>query len=323
MRSGTLSLAVAPHVVAALVLAAAARPASPRRVSAAPTQTHAAHRETAPPRVAATHRVPARVLMLRLDRGESVPGDRPNTWVHLPAGGVGGDLKLTFVFHGFKNCIESYTSSGALCSKRDPEMRPGYAVAEQLEREGSTSIVVVPETSFDVDDAEAPALQEHGAFRAYVEELLGALDEETGGKTLADVNRLALVASSGGYQALEPILADSEAMVTDVLLLDAGYMYPNSTVGRFLGVVLAELASGEATHRLGILYTPSGGALPTSFALREIARRAAGDRGSFAHYREDPPIDALRAPLYVHRVDEDHDVVVRRNLGRVIAAAGL
>jgi len=322
MRLGTLSLAVAPHVVAALVLAAAARPQSPAHAPAAPKTARAARHEAAPPRVAAAHRVPARVLTLRLDHGESVPGDRPNTWVHLPAGDL-GELKLTFVFHGFKNCIESYTGSGALCSKRDPEMRPGYAVAEQLEREGSTSIVVVPETSFDVDSAEAPALQEHGAFRAYVEELLGALDEETGGKTLADVTRLALVASSGGYQALEPILADSEPMVTDVLLLDAGYMYPNSTVGRFLGVVLADLASGEATHRLGILYTPSGGALPTSFALREIARRAAGDRGSFAHYREDPPIDALRAPLYVHRVDEDHDVVVRRNLGRVIAAAGL
>ncbi|HEY1956430.1 MAG TPA: hypothetical protein VGH28_12480 [Polyangiaceae bacterium] len=321
MRLGTLALAVAPHVVAGLVLAADVH--APPVARAQPEAPRVVRREAAPARrVAATHQVPARVLTFRLEHGESVPGERPNTWVHVPAG-VANDLKLTFVFHGFKNCIASYTSAGASCRKRDPEKRPGYAIAEQLEREGSTSIVVVPETSFDVESAEAPALAMHGAFRAYVSELLEALADETGGKTLADVKRLALVASSGGYQALEPILADSESMVSDVILLDAGYMYPNSTVGHFLGVVLGELASGAPEHRLGILYTPSGGALPTSFALREIAERAAGERGSFAHFRDDPPIDALRSPLYVHRVDEDHDVVVRRNLGRAIAAAGL
>ena len=319
MRLGTIALAVAPHVVAALILAADARGAQPARAHVeprAPRRAAAAARAPAP-HARASVGEPARTLTLRLDHGEWVPGDRPNTWVHVPATrDLAPDLRLTFVFHGFKNCIASYTGAGAPCSRADGPVRPGYGIAEQLEREGSSSIVVVPETSFDTESAEAPALSMHGGFRAYVEELLGALAKVTGGARLADVRRLALVASSGGYQALEPILADAGALVTDVLLLDAGYMYPNSTVGGYLRAI-------DASHRLGVLYTPSGGALTTSVALRELASRVAGDRAILGHFRDDPPLDALRAPLYVVRVDEDHDVVVRRNLGRAIAAAGL
>lgn len=324
---GTLALAVGPHVAVALLLAAGAGGAQPPPPARAPEPLApvAPRRRVAAVRTALAPRIePARTLAMRLERGEWAPSDRPNTWVHIPATrDRAPDLRLTFVFHGFKNCIASYTSSGASCSRGELAIRPGYAVAEQLEREGSSSIVVIPETSYDVDSAEAPFLSLHGRFRAYVEELLEALAEETGGAHLSDVRRLALVASSGGYQALEPILDDAGPLVTDVLLLDAGYMYPNSTTGRFLGVVAAELDEGVSRHRLGILYTPSGGALPTSLALRNLARAAVGDRGRFGHFRDDPPADALRAPLYVLRVDEDHDVVVRRNLGRVLAAAGL
>lgn len=83
---------------------------------------------------------------MRLEHGEAVPGDRPNTWVHVPAArDAARDLRLAFVFHGFKNCIASYTGTGVPCSKHDGMKRPGYALAEQLEREGSHSIVVVSE----------------------------------------------------------------------------------------------------------------------------------------------------------------------------------
>jgi hypothetical protein len=273
---------------------------------------------------------PARTITMRLEHGEHVPGNHPNTWVHIPASRdasfTSGDLRLTFVFHGFKNCIESYTSGGVQCSPENIK-RPGYRVADQLEREGSRSIVVVPETSFDIYSAEAPELAKHGEFRAYVEELLEALADDVGGAHLADVKRLALVASSGGYQALEPVLADSQSFVTDVLLLDAGYMYPKSVVGQFLARAADELADGEDAHHVGILYTPKGGAMATSEELERVTmhaldQRGAIDRGRFRHVRGDPSVDDLSSPLYVVRVDEEHDVVVRRNLGRVIAAAG-
>ncbi len=268
---------------------------------------------------------------MRLEHGEHPPNGRPNTWVHIPATrDASSDLRLTFIFHGFKNCIESYTSGGIQCTSTNIK-RPGYRVADQLEREGSRSIVVVPETSFDVYSAEAPELAKHGEFRAYVEELLDALGDEIGHAKLADVRRLALVASSGGYQALEPILADAQSIVTDVLLLDAGYMYPKSVVGQFLAHAADELAEAQngtdAAHHVGILYTPKGGAMATSEELERVTmhaldQRGAIDRARFRHVRGDPSIDDLAMPLYVVRVDEEHDVVVRRNLGRVIAAAG-
>lgn len=331
MKVGTLAVAVGPHLAAALLLAADAHRASDSDDAPIPSRrvhvVAAAHVVAADaPRSTPNARPdsPARTLTMRLEHGEAVPDGRPNTWVHLPATrDASPNLRLTFVFHGFKNCIESYTSSGALCRRHDDAPRPGYELAAQLERAASSSIVVVPETSFDVESAESPLLAMHGGFHAYLRELLATLAPEIGEVHEGDLRRVALVASSGGYQALEPILADAGDLVTDVLLLDAGYMYPNSTVGRFLGTVSAELAGGATAHRLGILYTPSGGALHTSFALRELASHAAGDLARFGRFASDPPFDALRAPLYVYRVDEDHDVIVRRNMGRVIAAAGL
>ncbi len=331
MLDGCLKLAsfptvALPHFVGAALLLARSGPvdAKPQPALRMTTAPAVIIHEEAP----RSHgqKAPARTLTMRLEAGEPVPDGRPNTWVHIPRD-PSPDLALTFVFHGFKNCIDSYTTAGAQCTATNIK-RPGYEVAMQLERSESRSIVVIPETSFDIPSAEAPTLAKRGAFRAYVEELLSALADETGGARLADVHRIALVASSGGYQALEPILQDSASLVTDVLLLDAAYMYPNSAVGRFLGVCATELAAGTPAHRAGLLYTPSGGALPTSQELvRVTARRldalGAAARARFGHLRGDPSLDDLSKPLYMLRVDEEHDVVVRRNLGRVIAAAGL
>jgi hypothetical protein len=332
VKLATFAIGVAPHLASALMLASygASTYEAPRAKKPAPeiriVTVHDPAPSAAPPREKPMK--PARTLTMRLEHGEQPPGNRPNTWVHIPSSrDASSDLRLTFIFHGFKNCIESYTSAGIQCSPANIK-RPGYEVAQQLERAGSRSIVVVPETSFDIYDAEAPELAKRGAFRAYVEELLEALGDEVGGAHLADVKRLALVASSGGYQALEPILQDAQSIVTDVLLLDAGYMYPKSVVGQFLARAAGELADGLSVHRVGILYTPKGGAMATSQELERVTMQAldargALDRAHFRHVRGDPSIDDLTMPLYVVRVDEEHDVVVRRNLGRVIAAAGL
>ncbi len=339
MKLATFSIAVAPHLAAGLMLAAYGANAieAPRAPKPVTTTVRVVTVRAPEEHVAAAPREkpakPARTLTMRLEHGEHIEGNHPNTWVHIPATSDASDeLRLTFVFHGFKNCIESYTSAGIQCSWRNNVIRPGYQIAQQLERAGSRSIVVVPETSFDVFSAEAPELSKHGEFRAYVEELLDALTDEIprieGRAHLADVKRLALVASSGGYQALEPILEDSQSLVTDVLLLDAGYMYPKSVVGRFLQRAANELADGTPLHRAGIIFTPKGGAMTMSAELQRMTMqlldaRGALERGRFTHVKGDPSIDDLAMPLYVVRVDEEHDVVVRRNLGRVIAAAGL
>jgi hypothetical protein len=324
-----------PHLAGALLLVAYGLPHDepPEPKKKPPTHLLAAHRP-APPRPQMPAEIPkankpARTLLMHLDHGEPTPDNRPNTWVHIPATrDRSSDLRVTFLFHGFKNCIESYTSAGIICDQSHNVVRPGYQIAAQLERAGSKSIVVIPETSFDVMSSEAPELAQHGGFRKYVDEVLDAIADETGGAKLANVSRLALSASSGGYQALEPILDDNTGIVTDVILMDAAYMFPKSAVGRYLRVAATELAAGAVQHRIGILYTRSGGALPMTEELMHITQHTleasnALEMASFKRYEGDPRPEDMTGPLWIHYVHEDHDVVVRRNLGKVIAAAGL
>jgi hypothetical protein len=329
-------MVVGPHLAGALLLAAYGLPNDEPRAKKTTTTTsaHITARRPPPPLAAGPTEPPktnkpARTMLMHLEHGEPTPDNRPNTWVHIPATrDRSRDLRVTFLFHGFKNCIESYTGSGIICSQAHNVVRPGYQIAAQLERAGSKSIVVIPETSFDVMSSEAPDLAQHGAFRKYVDEVLDAIADETGGAKLADVSRLALSASSGGYQALEPILDDNTGIVTDVILMDAAYMFPKSAVGRYLRVAATELAAGAVQHRIGILYTRSGGALPMTEELMHLTEHAlessnALDRASFKRYEGDPSPADMTGPLWIHYVHEDHDVVVRRNLGKVIAAAGL
>ena len=334
LRVATFAMLAGPHLAGAMLLVAYGLPND----EPAPPKTTSAHVVAAPRRVPPKPPMPteppktskpARTLLMRLEHGEPTPDNRPNTWVHIPATrDRSSDLRVTFLFHGFKNCIESYTSAGIICNQAHNVVRPGYQIAAQLERAGSKSIVVIPETSFDVMSSEAPELSKHGGFRKYVEEVLDAIADETGGAKLGDVSRLALSASSGGYQALEPILDDNTGIVTDVILMDAAYMFPKSAVGRYLRVAATELAADAVQHRIGILYTRSGGALPMTEELMHITQRSleasnALDRASFKRYEGDPRAEDMTGPLYIHYVHEDHDVVVRRNLGKVIAAAGL
>lgn len=333
LRVATFAMLAGPHLAGALLLVAYGLPNDeppPKKTSSHAIATHrpATPRPQMPTEIPKSSK-PARTLLMRLERGEETPDNRPNTWVHIPATrDRSSDLRVTFLFHGFKNCIESYTSAGIICDQSHNVVRPGYQIAAQLERAGSKSIVVIPETSFDVMSSEAPELSKHGGFRKYVDEVLDAIADETGGAKLADVSRLALAASSGGYQALEPILDDNTGIVTDVILMDAAYMFPKSAVGRYLRVAATELAAGAVQHRIGILYTRSGGALPMTEELLRLTQRSlaasdAMDRASFKRYEGDPRAEDMTGPLWIHYVHEDHDVVVRRNLGKVIAAAGL
>src|SRR5580765_5450182 len=135
-----------PHLAGALLLVAYGlpndEPPPPHKTGA--THVLAARRAMPHPQMPAeppkTNK-PARTLLMRLEHGEPTPDNRPNTWVHIPATrDRSGDLRVTFLFHGFKNCIESYTSAGIICNQAHNVVRPGYQIAAQLERAGSKSI---------------------------------------------------------------------------------------------------------------------------------------------------------------------------------------
>src|SRR5580692_1383796 len=104
LKLASFSIAALPHLAGALLLVAHAAPAPPkaRPVEKQLITAGLVVRED-PPRPP----LPARTLTMKLDGGEAVPEGKPNTWVHIPRGFTGkGGVDLTFIFHGFKNCID-------------------------------------------------------------------------------------------------------------------------------------------------------------------------------------------------------------------------
>ena len=329
--------------VVAQVLRSSA-PASPDPTDAEPV-THwpvpSFHSSPAPPRepdhkpIAAirdagpgTH--PSATLTFRLEHGFDAPFGKPNAWAYVPtAYDPSAPLHVIVIFHGFKNCIDSYISPHGLpCIPGGGDTRTGYDLPKQMERAGTGAILVVPEIAYaQAASADPGRLGEPGEFRAFMTELLDALGPTIGRHSVTDIERLALMASSGGYQALEPILDHGGLEPTELYLLDAFYVYPESSaIGRFLSKDPKRFdPASPHPRRFGLLYSRKGGAMPQSEALRSKAREwlHAADEdaiGNFEPSGELPKIDELRPPVYVLKVILMHDHIVERYFWQMIQA---
>jgi hypothetical protein len=235
------------------------------------------------------------------------------------------------IFHGFKNCIRSYVSDEGKRCRIPGKVRPGYDVAAQVERSGTSSIVVVPEIAYDEPSSDPGVLGERGGLRAFLTELVEkALAPAIGPRRFDEIERVALIASSGGYQALLPALAhgDVEA-VRDVYLLDAMYVAGPSLDGFVrdrIGDFRPDAASGR---RFGMIFCQKGSG--TSRESRELGSRVAGwmesaGQGawaSFAPSLPDADVDDLRAPVVIVGTPLMHDKIVERYLWRFLAASGI
>lgn len=271
-------------------------------------------------------------LTFHLRTGNEPPDGRPNAWAYVPSRfDPSGKLHVIVLFHGFRNCIASYTSRGGeVCQPGGPS-RTGYDLANQMERAESGAILVVPEIAFDEVSSEPGKLGEPGGLRAFVHELIDeALAPYVGQHRARDIERLALMASSGGYQALVPALDVGGMDVTDVDLLDACYVYKNSPVGRFLFSSTADFDPKvrPIPKRFGVVYSHGAGAFEQSETMRENAEawlesNGRDDLGHFATKREEPKIDDLRAPIFLIYSHVMHDVIVERYFWRIVRASGI
>lgn len=292
---------------------------APNRDGTRPKPTDAAKKEH-----------PSATLTFRLEHGFDAPFGKPNAYVYVPrAYDPAAPLRIITIFHGFKNCIASYVSPHGQMCLEGHDVGTGYDLPTQMEKAGTGAILVVPEISYGITSSDPGRLGESGEFRAFLTELLDALAPTIGRRRVEDIERFALLASSGGYQALEPVLDHGGVPVTDLYLLDAFYLYPDSAVGRFLHGALESYKPGAKNpRRFGILYSRKGGAMPQTEVLRAKAiewLHAAGEDelGHFDPSGELPTIDELSKPVYILKVILMHDYIVGRYFWQMIKAGGV
>lgn len=280
-------------------------------------------------------------LTFRLASGNEPPENRPNAWAYLPSHfDPAVALHVIVLFHGFRNCIYSYTALGGRpCVPTGPK-RTGYDLVNQLERSGSGAILVVPEISFNEDTSDPQKLGGKGAMRAFLDELLDTyLAPYIGPHRSGDVTRLALGASSGGYQALLPVMELGGVKATELYFFDALYLEPirGGAVGNFLWASPDELdPTRPSPKRFTVVYTDNGGTTAQSEATAKLARAWLADAGkpelgSFEDFspthrvprHPEPAVDDLRAPISIVYSSSEHDKIMHRDFWTVVAASGI
>jgi hypothetical protein len=344
----SLVLELAPAVLVALLAIgsagfgsdAARKAMTPISAAAAATNPPAAPapqpQEEARPVGAPAERREGQALKLVLKHGMEHWG-RPNAWVYVPSAfdPRKKELHVVVLFRGFKNCIDSYVSPHGIPCVMGRPARTGYDVAKQVERSGTGAIVVLPELAFDQPNADPGALGLPGGLHAFLKELVEeALTPQIGPHRYEDIDRVALFASSGGYQALVPALAFGDvAAIRDIYLMDAFYV-DNAAMTGFLRDHLRDFspsAPADKRRRFGLIYCHKfTGTQRQSFRFgAEIERwfneAGMGDQVVFEPFLKPvgPALDDLRPPVTVYRTRLEHDQIVANYLWQILLTSGI
>lgn len=271
--------------------------------------------------------------MLHLASGNEAYLSRPNAWVYVPRGfdPAARTLHVAVLFHGFKNCLESYVTAGGRVCTPGQDVRTGYDIAAQVERSGTSAIVVVPQLAYDATHGDATLpIAKIGGLRAFLTELLErAIPDEIGQHRYEDVDRVGLLASSGGYEALLPaMLLGGVERIRDVYLLDAFYI-ETRTHEEFLRDHLADFApDAPDPRRFGMVFGQKSGTAAQSrrFGFRVAGWMLEAGQGAYAAYEprmRAPTLDDLRVPVAILAANLEHDQVVNEYLWRFLAASGI
>lgn len=259
---------------------------------------------------------------------------RANVWVHVPSRfDQGKALRVVVIFRGYKNCIDSYVSRTGLPCAPGRLARTGYDVAAQAERARTSALVIVPELAFDTQSSDAGPIQTAGGLARFLTDVLGALRTTIGRRTVADVERLTLMASSGGYEALMPVMQSGGVPVDEVALFDSLYV-DNATFTNFVvGHEDAFLPGAKRPRRFSLLYCKAQKVAGETFGRRletaVLRTRSPGHKGKaappadpalvrFHPWPKLPRLDDLRAPVTIFNVPMEHDEVVATYLWQVL-----
>jgi hypothetical protein len=235
---------------------------------------------------------------------------KPNAWAYIPSAfAKDKPLRVTFVFHGFSNCLESIVSAeGKIC--RDAT-RTGYDLPAQIDRSATSSIVIVPQLAYDEKSGEPGVIDNAPAFEKFTREVLDAMGEPRA------PDRVTMVAMSGGYQALYCVLPAFGDKLRDVYMLDA-YYAEEGPVDAWLIKNAADFE--KRTRKLAVIYSTLDG---PRVASQGFAARAVLIAPSTVHNKEphDITVDDLSASVAFLYSNRDHDDIPKTDIAKVLAAS--
>jgi hypothetical protein len=263
-----------------------------------------------------------RALRLWLDSGNHPWSSHPNAWVFVPSAFDPKEraLHAVVLFHGYHNCIDSYVSDGGRVCTPGDESRTGYDLPRQIEKSGTKAIVIVPQLAYDAPSSDPGVFQTVGGLRSFLSEAV----KRALGRRYEDLDRVALVASSGGYQALLPALdVGGVGAIRDVFLLDALYV-ESEPVTRFLRQGAKDFApGGPHSRRFGLIYCRKGSGTAQSSAKFgwHVGGWVDHEFLAFEPYMRSISLDDLRVPVFIYSTTLEHDQVVNEYFWRWLVAS--
>jgi hypothetical protein len=202
------------------------------------------------------------------------------------------------------------------------DVRRASSLARQLDQASVNALLVAVELRRDAPTGEVGALASEGGLRQLVRELF---DEHLAGALGCSVplevdalDRVVVVAHSGGYQAAASVVARGEIQVTDVVLLDALYgadavfdAFATEATASGRGAVSAFSGGTGPKRRFVDFYTCCAG---TEDRSRALAARIDGSAMPRAPYAD---VEGVA----IEPVPEAHADVPLLRFGAVLAAS--
>jgi hypothetical protein len=178
------------------------------------------------------------------------PSGAPSVIVHAgPAFDRARPLRLVVFLHGWTGCARMLMLAGEVPCRDGERAREGWDLAGRFDESGSDALFVIPQLAFLVRDGSAGRFVEEGRFRAFVSDMLGRLSERIGSVGVEDVESIAILAHSAGYESALAVIGRGGVEIDRVVLFDALYR----GVEPFLS-----WAGGDPDRRLISLYTGEG-----------------------------------------------------------------
>jgi len=259
-------------------------------------------------------------LLYELRAGAFPGSGRPDVAVHVPPGfDATRRPGVVVYFRGWNGCVQVALGDDDLPCSEDGEVRAASHLAAQLDAARVNALLVAVELRADQPTGEPGQMATLGGLRALLHELFAEhLSAALGEDCALDVDaldRVVVVAHSGGYQAAAAVLAMGDVpSITEVVLLDALYG-ADEVFARWL-----RDPGFDAPRRFVDLYTCCGGTLEHSRTLAALAHDAG--RPILDDDSDSELSDTLERPLVFKRVPRAHAELPDAYFRPVVAAAG-
>jgi hypothetical protein len=259
------------------------------------------------------------VLSFSLRTAAFPASGHPDVAVHVPPGFDASRAPgIVLYFHGWNGCVGAALADGDTPCTDEGDPHPGAALATQMDQARVNALLIALELRVDAPTGEPGDLAAPGAARAMLREILSERLVEAVGCPieLEAVDRIVVVAHSGGYQAAASVLEFGDVPVFEVALLDG--LYGAEDVFR------EWLTAG---HHFVDVYTCCGGTLARSRALAADARARAFDFLPAGGVYDDDGDSELDPGALVHavvfkRVPSPHGVLAREYVRGIVEGAG-